>query len=239
MSWEDYRAKDYEKLDWVHDPQALNPLIEMCQLKSTDVVMDAGTGTGVVAKAVAQYVKNVIAVDSSQNMLNIAKKTVLNKNVKFMKKDVVKGSWQNAMDCIVARMFFHHLEMDDWAAIKMFGYLKEGGRLVIMEGIPPVGCESFYHSIFQEKEERNVYTVDGIIHLFANLFKVEDFKIIKTPNMSINNWLGASGLSSKKKEKIFNMHLDAPGYVKKAYEMKFVDGDILMTWQSAIVRGVK
>jgi hypothetical protein len=40
-------------------------------------------------------------------------------------------------------------------------------------------------------------------------------------------------------KKIYDVHLDSEEYIKKAYNMKILNGDIFMDWLIAIVSGVK
>ena len=78
----------------------------------------------------------------------------------------------------------------------------------------------------------------------VELFENEEFKNIKIkihhlPNMSINNWLNNTGLPKKTIKAIYDFHLDSEDYIKKSYNMKMLNGDIIMDWISAIVSGIK
>ena len=57
--------------------------------------------------------------------------------------------------------------------------------------------------------------------------------------MSMNNWLENSGLPFRNIDIIKRMHYDCDNLVKKAYNMKFVDEDILMEWKFSVVAGIK
>lgn len=90
------------------------------------------------------------------------------------------------------------------------------------------------------KEKRRTYTIDDLVELleYRGLIDIE-IRIHKIPSVSISNWLGNSGLPKETCDKIYNMHLDCEDYVKKAYNMEIVSGDILMDWTTAIISGVK
>ena len=94
--------------------------------------------------------------------------------------------------------------------------------------------------MFKLKEDRRTYTIDDLVELFeyGGLNNIE-ITIHKIPSVSISNWLGNSGLPKKICDKIYNMHLDCEEYIKKAYDMKIVNGDILMDWKTAIISGIK
>ncbi len=230
------RAALYSKLAWV--PQYLDEFIEVCQPRSSDRACDIGTGTGVVAHQLAQYVYSVDAVDNDDEMLKLIdrdnpKITVIKSNIELPREE------DATYDLITARMVLHHTSSDTTTVDHCVYMLNPGGRVVIAEGIPPQGCLSFYKRIFELKEPgRRVYTVDRLIALIEHLHDVS-FRIIIQKDMSITNWLGNSGLDKATQQAIFNMHLNAPEYVKKAYNMRLIKGDIITDWQQCIVTGVR
>jgi len=57
--------------------------------------------------------------------------------------------------------------------------------------------------------------------------------------MSINNWLENSGLPFRNIDIIKKMHYDCDNLVKRAYNMKFKNNDILMEWKFSVVAGIK
>jgi SAM-dependent methyltransferase len=230
MSWSYKRVEDYEKLDWVNDKSNLCALIMMCNARSHDTIVDFGTGTGIVASALAPYCKKVIGVDISPLMISKAPKMG---NVEYRVLDGEKSPLPEC-DCVVARMSLHHLEYPD-----AFIYSCKAPRLVVCEGIPPPGCAEWYEEMFSLKEERKVITPDWLIKTMLDGDFCDVDMRIDTTLASINNWLGASGLPKERQRQIFNMHVDAPPYVKSAYDMQFVDGDIHMKWQTAIVKGFR
>ena len=55
----------------------------------------------------------------------------------------------------------------------------------------------------------------------------------------MKNWLKNSGLPKDTQVKILNLHLNAKENVKKAYDMKVVDGDCLLNTSNVILIGEK
>ncbi len=234
------RAKDYDNLKWVWNYEYLDKLIKVCDVKKSHTVIDMGTGTGAVASCIAPYSKEVVAVDSSEEMLKEAREhfaTIDPVNITYKQHDITDDLGVVA-DCIVARMVLHHIMDNTWAVIDLWKQeLKPGGKLVIAEGVPHEGIEDFFTKVFEKKEKRKVF-LPGELVAFLDDMKDITLDIIPQPDMSLNNWLNNSGVEGDKEE-IFAMHVDAPAYVKKAYNMRFKDGDIIMDWRTAIVSGVK
>ena len=240
QAWNE-RAKIYDKLDWTTKKQYLVKILAMCDLKSYFHVCDVGTGTGVIAEELSRYCEKVDAFDNAVEMLSIAKERRQQQNISYRLADAENVAYREGLfDCITARMCFHHIIDHHKAIQNCYRMLKTNGKLVMSEGIPPSATRKFYTEMFRLKETRRTYTIDNLVELFE-YGGFEDIEIAthKMENVSINNWLDNSGLHKDKCKRIYNMHLDSSPYVKKAYNMVVVDGDIYMDWIFAIVKGYK
>lgn len=235
-----YRARDYEKLDWVKNNQFIRKFIDICQLKDTDQVLDVGTGTGRVANAIAPFVEKVIGIDYAKEMLAKAKKDYGNIEYKMMDAMDLKFK-ENIFDLVTARMVFHHLPDLNRAVKELYRVLKHGGSLVLSEGVPPdKKTISRYKEIFKLKEKRTTFLESDLINLLHfNKFEEIVLKVFYMPQMSINNWLDNAGLNDSKKRKIIDLHLKADSHFKKVYNMKVKKSDILIDWKFVILKGIK
>jgi len=237
----DTRASKYDNLEWTNRDQYMETFLKMCDLKSNFHACDIGTGTGIIASVLANYCKKVDAVDYSKAMLDIAKKKRLMNNIRYRLMNAEKLEFSSDMfDIVTARMCFHHIAHQDKAINECVKILKPGRKFVISEGIPPPGTRKFYTEMFKLKEKRRTYTIDDLVELLENggLNNIA-IEIHKMPSVSINNWLVNSGKDKSTCKKIYDMHLDCEEYVKKAYNMKILKGDIFMDWLIAIVSGTK
>lgn len=242
MTWDGkLRAPNYDKLEWTDREKYMSLLIKACNLKSDYHVCDVGTGTGKVAEELAKYCHRVTGIDTSDEMLEIAKKKRNKSNISYENINAEKIFYpDDFFDTVVSRMAFHHIDNHNMAIKECVRVLKPGKKFVISEGVPPPGARHFYTEMFKLKEKRRTYTIDDLVELlqFGGLTDIE-IKIHKIPSVSISNWLVNSGLSKETCDKIYNMHLDCEDFVKKTYNMEIVSGDILMDWTTAIISGVK
>jgi hypothetical protein len=94
--------------------------------------------------------------------------------------------------------------------------------------------------MFKHKEVRRTFTRSLLVHYFVkNGFKdVRAYKY-KMRRFNINNWLVNSGLHKAKQTLILNMHRDAPGKVKAAYNMTFENGTCFVDTDNLILVGHK
>ena len=240
FDWE-VRASKYDNLEWTNRDKYMETFLKMCDLKSNFTACDIGTGTGIIAHELSKYCKKVDAIDNSQAMLKVAKNKRLSPNInyKFMNAENIEFD-SNLFDCVTARMCFHHIVHQDKTIKECVRILKHGGKFVISEGIPPPGTRKFYTEMFKLKEKRRTYTIDDLVELLEyGELKNITMEIHRMPNVSINNWLDNSGLDKNKCKKIYDVHLDCEEYIKRAYNMKILNGDIFMDWLIAIVSGTK
>jgi len=240
FEWE-VRASKYDNLEWTNRDQYMETFLKICDLKSDFLACDIGTGTGIIAHILAQYCRNVDAIDYSDSMLNVAKKKRQMENIRYLPMNAEKLEFSsNTFDIVTARMCYHHIAHHDRAINECARILKPGKKFVISEGIPPPGTRKFYTEMFKLKEKRRTYTIDDLVELLEiGGLKNIVIEIHKMSNVSINNWLANSGKDKATCKKIYDMHLDCEEYVKKAYNMKILNGDIFMDWLIAIVSGIK
>lgn len=237
------RAKNYSKLEWASRGDYLQAVIQAGDLQPKDVVLDAGTGTGMIANGVAPHVESIIGVDISREMmdgLNMSR----TQNCEFEIGDIRNLRFPTGyFSKVFARMVFHSLmDSTDRAAQECYRVLRPGGRFVLSEGIPPAKfAEPWYTEMFRLKETRLTFfpeILEGILSLAG--FSDIHTEIHVSPQVSIANWLENSGLSSARQRKIMQMHLEMPPEIRKEYRATFNgDEDVLLDMKFAIVVGTR
>jgi len=234
------RAKRYNKLEWVSDRLYLDALIKAGKFRKTDTILDVGTGTGVVAHAVAPFVKRVIALDKSQKMLEHGN---WNGNMYFIKWNILSPLFENGVfDKVVVRHVLHHILKGTQKTVnECYRVLKKGGLLVLSEGVPPSPeVKQDYIELFKLKEKRLTFMEEDLIALMEKAgFENIQSSIFWLRKMSVRNWLANSGLPQSIQDKIFELHANAEGYFKKAYNLVEANGDCLIDIKMVILTGEK
>jgi len=223
------RAKKYDSLNGLNNLRYIEAFISSADFSKDDVVLDVGTGTGLIANALAPLVKEVVGIDSSQDML---KCNNWSSNVSFVKRDIRNPLLSEGFfDKVTARLVFHHIIKEPQKAMdECYRVLKKGGKMVLSEAVPPCPeIKDEYAKIFKVKEKRLVFLEEDLV----DLMRKSGFKNIAvfshtTPNFSVKNWLKNNGLTQKKQSKIFMMHIKGSESFKQAYNMKLEDDDCLI-----------
>jgi len=238
--WEQ-RSENYNNLEWTINKKYINNLIDCSELSKDHLVLDVGSGTGVVAVNIKNKVSSVFALDISNQMLNKGNWN----EISFIKWDIRKPLFDKMVfDRIIARMVFHHILKDiEHAFYRCYNCLKVGGKMIIAEAVPPSSSDlviRWFSDMFSYKEDRVTF-IPGQLEEYLDkvgFLKIKSF-FFSMPNFSINNWIVNSGLSQDKINIILKMHIDAPKEVKEAYDMRIDGNNILINSKYTIVVGEK
>lgn len=246
------RAKTYNDIPWVHDSESLRWTVKSALYRSAarpntpiGTALDIGCGTGAFSHALAcdGLGFRVVAVDTSQDMIDNAKPSpfVTYKHVDDAKEAAVPGGY----DLVSARMVLHHTINPTAAVADWLGLAAPQGRLVIIEGVPPVGVsgrsfELFHRAMLLKEPGRHVFLSSDIgdMMLRAGAAEIAVFERFTYGN-SCRKWLTGSGLDPDLVEQIMQLHREAQPDVQSEYAMKLTDdGDVLMRWRQAVVVGL-
>jgi ubiquinone/menaquinone biosynthesis C-methylase UbiE len=235
------RASVYDNLRWTAEDELLKKIHRFSGITRESMVLDVGTGTGILPRYLSPLCHRVYAVDVSRDMLNIAVNKNNGLNISYQVMDATDLLFMSGFfDCVVSRMCFHHINDRVKAMNECLRVLKPGGEMIICEVVPPIGSYDFYVDMFKLKEERFVFTPDGLISMLNGVGLVDiDFSFYTMKDVSIRNWLGNSGLSVEVQDIIFKMWYGCPGIVRDGHGLVFVGDDILVRWLFMIVKGKK
>jgi ubiquinone/menaquinone biosynthesis C-methylase UbiE len=96
-------------------------------------VLEIGCGTGYFTKEIIKTGAQIIAIDISEDLLNIAKNEIKSENVEFKIENAYATTFsENTFDIIVGSSVLHHLDIDR-AIAEIYRILKPGGSLFFTE----------------------------------------------------------------------------------------------------------
>ena len=186
--WEDIRRGYY-------DESVKNKLADMKLLQSGMAVMDLGAGDGYLSRAVAKYVKKVVAVDISGEMLReLVKKADAEgiSNIETLESNGCDVPVDNSsIDLVCANMYLHHIENPEEAIKEIKRILKPGGKVFL--------ADFKEHSNKELKEKMHDvwqgFAIDEIREWF-NKCGFKEIKLESLPNIFIMT--AVKGLSGDK-----------------------------------------
>jgi tRNA (cmo5U34)-methyltransferase len=122
--------------------------------------LEYGAGTGIASFLLKDYLKEIVMLDSSAEMVRITNEKIESAgavNLKSILYDLEKDNWQGAkFDLIMTQMVLHHVSDIDSIFIKFSKMLNPGGYIAIADLYPEDGSfhgEEFTgHKGFDTKE---------------------------------------------------------------------------------------
>jgi len=116
------------KIRWIRRVKMLTN-----SLKSGMIVLEIGCGTGLFTKEIAKKSVQLTAIDISPDLIEVAKKKVLDPNVRFSVENACKLPYDDGyFDAVIGSSILHHLEID--IVLKEFyRVLKPNGYIAFTE----------------------------------------------------------------------------------------------------------
>ena len=105
---------------------------------SKGAALDIGCGSGILAFELAQYYDNVVAVDLSAKMLDIARQKRSAPNIEYIQMDASQLAIDRQFDLIVSAATFHHLPNLPVALDAVKKMLNSHGKIVFLDNISEV-----------------------------------------------------------------------------------------------------
>ena len=147
-------------------------IVQQVPLNAHTIVMDFGAGTGLISSHVAPLVKQIVAVDISEVMLNnLAAKPELQGKVRIVCQDILKTAIDENFDLIMSAMAMHHVK-DTPRLIQRFAeQLKPGGLIALADldtedgSFHPQGTEGIFHFGFDRDTLRTLLEKYGFVEI--------------------------------------------------------------------------
>ncbi len=85
-----FSAKKHLGQNFLVDPRVREKIISACDLRPEDIVLEIGPGKGLLTKAIAALVKEVIAVEKDYALIGELKQIFKDTNVRIVEQDILK-----------------------------------------------------------------------------------------------------------------------------------------------------
>ncbi len=148
-------------------------------LKDKSTIYDLGCSTGETAKNINNFNFNrnvnfkYVGLDNSQQMINLAKKKIKNKNYKFVKADINKYKFKKNSDLFISLLLFPFLSLDqrEQILLKIYKSLKVGGALIIVDKCyseyPAI--QDIFNQIYFDEKIKNKLTKNQVLNKAKSL----------------------------------------------------------------------
>ncbi|HLZ62090.1 MAG TPA: methyltransferase domain-containing protein [Ktedonosporobacter sp.] len=157
-------AADYVTSKVHASGQDLAWLVEAAALTGTEHVLDVATGGGHTAFALAPKAAEVIALDLTRPMLEVAQQEAISRqlhNIRFLEGDAQAiPAEDNSFDVVACRQAAHHFPNARQAVSEWARVLKPGGKLLLVDSVSPEeqAVKTFLHEVENLRDPSHVYS---------------------------------------------------------------------------------
>lgn len=110
-----------------------NDFFLSCLPRRRGRALDIGCGSGIMAFALAPHFEEIVGIDISETMLDIAKHRRALPNIRYSKMDAVDLPGGETYDYIVSRTTFHHIKDIPGLLSRLQKMLNPGGKIAILD----------------------------------------------------------------------------------------------------------
>lgn len=153
-------APNYSKSVFHASSARLQEVVDLCQPRPGDLVLDVATGTGNTAFALAPYVRRVIGLDLTREMLNEARKIAAERavaNADWVIGDAARLPFQDeTFDLYVVRAAPHHFPDIDECLAEAYRVLKPDRDAALIDCAPPVPARELLHEVETRRDPSHI-----------------------------------------------------------------------------------
>ena len=154
-----------------HTAEEIRPIVDLCDIRKTDKVLDLGCGTGIITALLAERASEVVALDIADNMIDIAKAKYAdsNLNVRFVCGDFYTADLPK-FDYVVIFNAYPHFADSAAFVRRLYEVLRGGGRFAVLHNIGRATLDKHHDNV--RDISRSLLPVDEEKQLFAELFDI-------------------------------------------------------------------
>lgn len=233
--WEVRRAGNYNQIGWVKNNDLRQAIVEACGTGKSAVSL--GCGTGPILGLLRGRFEKLVGVDASQAMLDAGDFHGIETHC----MRIEEIPWESKFDVAEMRNVLHSVEDPQGALEVALKVLNPGGRLVLVEGVPPDHLvRPIYEKLFEHLEDRHTFSEGDLISL-ARMAGFTDIRVqpFFMEDVDLLDWIQKVAPSPEAAREVERLHRTADAHFWKTYEMREEKGRLLMTWRFCILTAHK
>ncbi len=241
------RSNAYAACGALMDQADLDTVVGLLDLTGVERVLDVATGTGYLATALSPHVKEVIGIDITPGMLELAVQAAQDReldNITCLNGDVEHLPFGDSeFDAVTCRFSFHHFPGPRISLSEMARVLRPGGRLVIEDML---SSEDAAKSEYQNKME-NLRDPSHIKHYMASEIErmLQEAGLVVVDRVGgssvfdFGHWIGMADPPVGNVKRIREMMRASMDGDRSGLDVRVEDGRMVFSYTTAIVVGMK
>ncbi len=153
-------AANYAKAAFHTSSERLREVLDLAQPQPTDLALDVATGTGNTALALAPFVRRVIGLDLTREMLAHASRLTRERslsNAEWVLGDASRLPFaDDSFELYTVRAAPHHFTDFDGFLSEALRVLKPGGAAALVDCAPPTAAREVLHDVEVRRDPSHV-----------------------------------------------------------------------------------
>ncbi len=195
-------------------------------------VLDVATGAGHTAMKIAPFVREVLATDLTEEMLERVEELKAKRNITNVKTMVADAEdlpfEDGAFDAVTCRIAPHHFLEIRKAVTEIGRVIKPDGLFILEDSISPLDNEldMFINTVERVRDRTHIrsYTIPEWHDLASHARLAVEETLIFRKRHDIQDWIARAAISEADGEQVLALFREASPMAKKYYEITF-DGD--------------
>jgi ubiquinone/menaquinone biosynthesis C-methylase UbiE len=189
-------AANYAKAAFHTSSERLREVLDLAQPKPTDLALDVATGTGNTALALAPFVRHVVGLDLTREMLAHARRLTSERSV--ANADWVLGDASrlpfddDSFDVYTVRAAPHHFTDFDGFLSEALRVLKPGAAAAFVDCAPPAAAREVLHEVEVRRDPSHVRSLT--VEEWTERLEAAGFVVEEASNRELDwdfeDWMG-------------------------------------------------
>jgi ubiquinone/menaquinone biosynthesis C-methylase UbiE len=227
------------------DPARLEEVLVLSQPRPSDLALDAATGTGHTAFALAGYVERAVGLDITPQMIGQAQRVAAERhvdNVEWVLGDAALLPFPDrTFDLYTVRAAPHHFKDLEATLREAVRVLKPGGRACIIDSSAPAAARDLLHTVEVARDPSHVRsrTLDEWTLLLQSAGLRVEVADHQELDWDFDAWMGAMSVPGDRVAHLSQVIECAEGPARAELRPRRTNGHLHHTYWQVLLRGRK
>jgi ubiquinone/menaquinone biosynthesis C-methylase UbiE len=238
-------AANYTRSTFHASSERLQEVLDLAQPRPGDLALDVATGTGNTAFALAPYVRGVIGLDLTREMLDQARRIAAERNI--VNADWVIGDAgrlpfpSDTFDVYVVRAAPHHFPDIDGFMAEALRVLKPGREAAFIDCAPPLPAREVLHEVEMRRDPSHIRSLtldEWVAKLERAGFEVET-ATARELDWDYEEWMGNMAVAPPLAAELAGIIESADGRAREQLHPVRRDGKLWHAYWHCLIRARK
>jgi ubiquinone/menaquinone biosynthesis C-methylase UbiE len=238
-------AANYAKAAFHTSSERLREVLDLAQPQPTDLALDVATGTGNTALALAPFVRGVIGLDLTREMLAHASRLTQERsvsNAEWVLGDASRLPFaDDSFELYTVRAAPHHFTDFDGFLSEALRVLKPGGAAALVDCAPPAAAREVLHDVEVRRDPSHVrsLTVSEWTERLERAGFVVDVATSRELDWDFEDWMGNMAVAPELVADLAGVIESSDGEARKELRPERREGKLWHAYWHCLIRARK